>query len=58
MIDDDEPPALAEHPIAGHDAEGHRVDGDGKPVTVGGPARHDAPPTADAPDPDRGGPRS
>ena len=53
MIDDDEPPALAEHPIAGHDAEGHRVDGDGQPVTVGGHARHDAPPTADGPDPDR-----
>ncbi len=58
MIDDDEPPALAEHPIAGHDAEGHRVDGDGQPVTVGGHARDDAPPTADAPDPDRGGSRS
>ena len=57
MIDDDEPPPLAEHPIAGHDPEGHRVDGNGQPVTVGGHAHHDAPPTADAPDPDRG-PRS
>ena len=57
MIDDEEPPQLAEHPMAGHDAEGHRVDGDGQPVTVGGHARDDAPPTADAPDPDRA-PRS
>ena len=57
MIDDEEAPQLAEHPIAGHDAEGHRVDGDGEPVTVGGHARDDAPPTADGPDPDRA-PRS
>ncbi len=53
MLDDEEAPQLAEHPIAGHDAEGHRVDGDGEPVTVGGHARHDAPPTVDGPDPDR-----
>jgi aerobic C4-dicarboxylate transport protein len=53
MVDDDEPPALAEHPMAGHDAEGHRVGGDGRPVTVGGHAPGDGPPTADAPDPDR-----
>ena len=57
MIDDDEPPPLAEHAIAGHDEEGHRVGGDGHPVTVGGHARDDAPPTADGPDPDRA-PRS
>jgi aerobic C4-dicarboxylate transport protein len=57
MIDDDEPPPLAEHATAGHDEEGHRVGGDGHPVTVGGHARDDAPPTADGPDPDRA-PRS
>jgi aerobic C4-dicarboxylate transport protein len=50
MIDDDEPPALAEHPITGHDAEGHRLDH--VPVAVG-QARQDASSTADGPDPDR-----
>jgi len=34
MIDDDEPPALAEHPVPGHDAEGHRL-ANGEPVAVG-----------------------
>ena len=51
MIDDDEPPALAEHPIPGHDAEGHRV-ANGEPVAVGH-SRHDASSTADGRDSER-----
>jgi aerobic C4-dicarboxylate transport protein len=39
MIDDDEPPALAEHPMPGHDAEGHRL-ANGEPVVVGQKHHH------------------
>lgn len=54
MIDDDEPPPLAEHPLPGHDAEGHRLDHE--PVAVGH-ARQDTSSTVDGPDSDRA-PRS
>jgi aerobic C4-dicarboxylate transport protein len=45
MIDDDEPPDLAEHPVPGHETNGSR--GHGEPVAVG-QARHSSPP--DGPD--------
>jgi len=51
MIDDDEAPTLAEHPIRGHDAEGHRV-ANGEPVAVGHP-RHDPSSTTDGRDSER-----
>ena len=53
MIDDEEPPAARRAPdCPGHDAEGHRLDGEAEPVTRRPRARR-RPPTADAPDPDR-----
>jgi aerobic C4-dicarboxylate transport protein len=51
MIDDDEAPQLAEHPIPGHDAEGHRV-AHGEPVAVGH-SRHGASSTPEGRDSDR-----
>jgi aerobic C4-dicarboxylate transport protein len=41
MIDDEEPPALAEHPLPGHETDGARVHGE--PVAVGH-TRHASPP--------------
>jgi aerobic C4-dicarboxylate transport protein len=51
MLDDEEAPQLAEHPIPGHDAEGHRL-ANGEPVAVGH-SRDDASSTADGRDSDR-----
>jgi hypothetical protein len=51
MIDDDEPPALAEHPLPGHDAEGHRV-ANGETVAVGH-ERHDPSSTPNGRDSER-----